>query len=481
MLKKTLFFLVTLFLIIAGLIGYQWFLYNYSDQAQNPVQLEPLTYNFTVTHKDNNLYIEHKIQNMVQEEYDVSFPNNISDLSCQYPDESECEINNEGNQNVFRTNGNQSVTLMYQQFIDSNRSNFYEDWFIQFLSSELEPLIANIEVKLSEEMNMDTTWVAGAFEEANIQREHLRYFAWQKESTTDLPMYMAPYVLEKDPNFNSNVSFYKQPSSSINFNTEWVSVLPERAGLTIVNSNEDQTYTAPLLVIGKESLNNRELAELALTTFLLNRKPPSESINWMWAAFPSLILDYDTGEGKANKISKELLTLDEGVKEELYKWFMEQSSERVTAAEIDEKLSSLMGYRTTFFSENEIKSDPFVPLYFFDQRQIIINDEKKINEWQAVYRQNELFIPINHLSEEFGFEMIEVSSGAYFLTKGNNSLRFYKNEDYFIYNEENYGLTSTPIKQFGDKVYMTENFIENFLDIEVIKRNDGIYLRSLEN
>lgn len=488
MIKQIVFALTALIFLIAGLIGYQWLKYENSDQQTERVQNSTLEVEADLVHKKGMLTITQKVSNLEQDSFLIKLPQNAQSIKCKLKKEGDCTITeNSALQRIDVGNG-AMVTFSYLLPIDENkRSSWIGNSFVQFFKDDHQEINANFNVTLSEAVNKSITWVSGAVNKGKVDKKHLSYFAWTQNNATIFPLYMTKEKLLRANTYEPNLSIFlldtKDQNDSFKSFKNWYEKLPEQSGLTIVQSFENkQAYIAPLLVVVPQQLEVNKIEELAIQSFLLyNKKPKTKDIAWVWNLLPSFILERPLGQGKAFEMSKELLeNLQPEAKKAFSKWLMERndSNDGITLKDLDQQLSAASKLDTTFFAENQNQQISLVPLYYLDHRKVFNGNEQLNIDWNPVLRSNKILFPFIQTAEAFNFEVKEFpDSNMYLLSKDGSSWRFYFTKPYYSYNQTNYDLPVPPLELFGDVAYISEQMLEEILKIEVIKRDEVIYLR----
>ncbi|HHW38268.1 MAG TPA: hypothetical protein GXX18_13690 [Bacillales bacterium] len=476
MVKKILIILVFLLIIIAGLTGYQWLMYDKLGKTTERVQTENLEIEAELVHKDGELSITQTVSKLGQDSFLIEIPRGVKDFECHFGNGENCEIREDSNYYRIPVGSETLITFKYSIPFDEGKNDYWlENGFVQLFSNNETPLFGNFTVTILEDVNKSNRWFSGALSEVHVDKEHISYFAWTKKDTKNFPLYMSKAQLNKIEGFEPHLSLFLLNSTDeeVGFTNNWHKQLHSRNGLTIVQSNSEQVYIAPLLVVIPKDYNVEKWEELAIQAYLQNyKKPDTQDIEWVWNVLPSFILDRPTGEGKELEMSKELLeNLQPESKNAFASWLLKQNKDNltgITLADLDKQLSELCSLKVIFFEKNESKNSPFVPLYFIDQRKVFFGNKEVNLKWNAVIKNNDLLFPFQETLEITGFDINVVTE----LEK----YEVMKDEKRWTFSLEE-GTSPSPLELIGEELYISENGLEKFLNIEVIKRNEGIYLR----
>lgn len=483
MVKRVMVALLVLIITITALIGYQWFMYDLRAKDEVKTQKSAIDMDVSIIHKDGLLKIIQTVSNLEQPDFIIKLPANASKMECLLSTDKKCKISEEGSLHRIKVDQHSTLSFSYDLTIPSKvKSVWLEDWSVVFLTEEKQEILANYHVSLSEKEDKTITWVAAALSKAEVDKEHLAYFAWNKNETYAFPLYMTRSLVSKINDFEPKLSLYVSNVENYNSFGDWLDRLPEQSGLTVVQSDVEKTYFAPLLLVVSDKMEVENIEELILKSFLLSRKQPkSKEIAWVWDVMPSFILNRPVGNGKVNKISVELLDkLGQESKDSFVKWLLQSNSKtmKLELSDFDDALSKASHKTTDFFTQNGYETEQTVPLFYYDGRSVFQGNKIINYEWSPIERNDIIHFPLVEMLESLDFDVsVLAKDEQYLITKGENSWRLYLNEMHFVYNKEDYGLTDKPLERLGEEVYISENWVEELLRIEVIKRNEGIYLR----
>ncbi len=473
MIKKIMILFVLLITIIAGLIGYQWLIYDKLGKTTERMQLENLEVEAEVVHKEGKLSITQNVSKLGQDSFLIEMPKGAKDFECLFANGETCDTKKESNFNRVEVGSELQVTFKYILPIAEGENEYWqEDGFVRFFSNDQKPLFGNFTVTLLEEVAKTNMWFAGALREVRVDKEHISYFAWMKKDATVFPLYMSKAQLEKDDKYDPYLSLFTSNTENkdLSFVNQWYERLPSNNGLTIVQSNGNKVYKAPLLVVIPRGYNTNAIEEQAIQAYLLHhKKPKSDKIAWILNVLPSFILERPTGAGKEFEMSKELVeNLPAEVKKEFASWLLKPNNgmASISIADLDKKLSEIGGFKTIFFEKNENKNKPIIPLYYIDKRNVFY-EEKEINlNWNAVEKNKALLFPFGETLENTGFEVKVLPESDKF-----EIMKLDKRWTLPLEEKENL------LEFIGEELYISERGLEEFLKIEVIKRDGGIYLR----
>ncbi|WP_102347050.1 stalk domain-containing protein [Bacillus sp. Marseille-P3661] len=482
MIKRVAVLLLMLLVTITGLIGYQWILYKLNNSNLEIAQHTPLDTEIELFHNNEKILIEQKVSNLLQSNFIVKLPHNISDLRCKTANGDNCNLVNEGREHRIYLENKTTVSFTYAILTDSQETAWwFDDWFVQFSNLENEIIPMNFEVMLTEK-NKTTSWVAGASEIAIVEKDHLDYYVWSKQDSSELVLYMTSDSLHDNNEYGPLISIYSsEQKQDIEGLHNLIDKLSSQFELTIVRSAHDDVYYSSQLIVVPLETESKKIEELILSVYIKRFKQPyNDDIAWIWDVLPAFILDRPVGTSKVYEMSVELLEhVPSETKESFRKWLLEENvpAIKVNSLDLDHHLKLGTHLSTTFFSKNINQTAPLVPFYYTESRSVFFQNRKLNNDWAPVVRNEEVYFPFEVTLKGLGFNLTVFSKEKlYLLSKSGNSWRFYLDKTYFIYNQEDYGLLKKPLEQFDGEVFISEKWLEQLLKVDVIKRENGIYL-----
>lgn len=91
------------------------------------------------------------------------------------------------------------------------------------------------------------------------------------------------------------------------------------------------------------------------------------------------------------------------------------------------------------------------------------------------------YFPIKPIVENLNYQFEQISESEIFLTNGKTTFRFYENKDFFLLNEEQYGLLTKdgklPYIKIKNEFYMQEEFFRKIFRIEINHQNNQFFIR----
>lgn len=463
--KRSVILLFCLIIAIISLLFYQWTVYK--DQKlpfQSTERDQKFSMEILASHEGDRLEIKQKINNVKKGIYRLERPEGAMNMSCEslYKSE-ECSINNN---ELTVMDDMESFVFTFSILIDmQDNGAMLPKWAVYFQNKDNQYLNGQIKLFLIEK-NSKITWAAGAKLLLSGKKENVRYFSWEKDHDISFPLYLTknkPTILYGIERLNKNdyldisklleIQPVFSPLTLVQIDHPQKRLIEE--GLVVISSSESKSEV-------KESL---VAASIYDQITLINRNN-----KWLAPIFTSSLLHIEPPTEKEKKMVEDLSeVLQYKEKQAFFDWLYLPRSIQLEAKDFDEELGEIIGKKTQFFSSN-YKSKAFVPLYFIDDRLIEIDGKLLNGEMVSIIQNRELYLPLTKIVENLGYDVTALSNNQTILLEYNgNNWRIFLNEKFFIYNEEEYGLTKEPIQLINGIPYMSKQWFEEFLHFDIVE------------
>ncbi|KGP72461.1 hypothetical protein [Pontibacillus yanchengensis] len=465
-------------LLVTFLLTYQWSMFQYGDAAKSSrTYHHPIT-NVDVTHSQGILHITQTIEQLNEQAYKLEFPSNARDISCQYNENETCLIE--------KREGNQWVTvrkdepLKFQYYLNTAGKNIVlSNWFIQ-LSEQDAMLPYDMNVNFTEKQNPSVQWSAPANLEADIKKEYIRYYQWEKNKTTSFPL------LQFQPQEYTQIianDLYIVKNGDFNLSVE-----------SIQKEWKDSMFTGPYVLVLNHSLKDqtgndymiRSNANLStikagwMQSYLTSNYKIPEDQTWLIQIVQQVFEPREDVPEKVKFAADEITSVLSSEQIKLMKNEIFSSGKRVDPLDetLNHVLQKVYGHPTPYFEELKQNSKETPPLYFIDTSSLYKNDKPLNVEWSPIFLNNERFFPIAGIAQQFNMELVALpTESMYIIRRGGESWRLYLNKKTFVHNEENFGVAAEVLTKFKGEVFIQEKFIEDLWGISVKDVSSSIYLQ----
>ncbi|QHE52076.1 hypothetical protein [Pontibacillus sp. HMF3514] len=464
MLRKASLVIFPMLILSTLLLTYQWSMYVYGDQTTRTSSDTPEV-QIQLTHSNDSISVTQTMKNLKEGTYPFVIPSNADKVQCENEEGKPCLIQNQ----EVTISKNQQIRWQYQ--LSSNKDDkVYSDWYIQ-LQRNNKAIETSMNVEVIEKNDPFLKWMAPAKLHADIQKEYIHYYRWSSDSSSSFPllhMALNSYEMfkEDDLYIYAKGSLGKKYQKLIN---AWKELPLEGPFIIIVNNDLQET-------IGKEHMILSEVDEEAISMYWLSQSLQSNYYvkqDWLISMLTHYFYDIPIQDEKSEKMIKDLSKqLSVSQKQQFLQEINEAESNQLPV-ELDQDLQRIIGKPTTYFKQNKHKNDPYVPLYFIENKSLKVGGEEADITWQPIVYQRERYYPLAGIASLFEFELVALpSESLYILRKDGESWRFSLNKKTFVHNEENFGVVSDVLIEIQREVFIKEKYIEELLGI---KADEGSY------
>lgn len=235
------------------------------------------------------------------------------------------------------------------------------------------------------------------------------------------------------------------------------------------------------LIIEKPEIDRNVLSSIWMEQFLLsNIWAGKDEEKWVMNILAGIITEQPPTDEVKDQIYAELKS--KLANNEISKFISSilQTDQKITSlAEIDQLLGRIKGLKTSFFQDIAIEQT-VGPLYFFTDEPIYVRNHKLENS-RVYWLDDVYYFPIKPIVENLNYQFEQISESEIFLTNGKTTFRFYENKDFFLLNEEQYGLLTKdgklPYIKIKNEFYMQEEFFRKIFRIEINHQNNQFFIR----
>ncbi len=457
-------YLLAFILLIAtgGIMLWQWHVYSevlgQSDEEKTTA-VEQLIH---IEQTNKRLSVEQTIVGLKAGTYNIGNP-----MEVAYTIKGENEM---APANVRVEEGQNEITFLYDIPFEWNGvSTLLTNWAVDLESTDTVKTKVVLTVTADDKSG---SWAAGAPLIGKVKKEKIDYYVFENEG----PVYPLYYQSEEllYAKVENNLAIFYEEGSQINVE-KVTDLLGELSSLKnriiILTSKHDSLNRDDILVLDNRLSIDQLRNELAFME--VNAVFPFQNDEERWQQFIIYNLAEDTylGGVKAKEML-EILKRDLLEHEvDLFVQLVEGSNQPLSSTLLDELLSSALNKRTQFFSLNSKESEELIPLYFYDELNIVVNGVTL--EEPIVYIDNKKLIPFLAIITQAGFQNEIMDSGEILLTRAEDTLRMYPDKNVFILNGTDYSVKTTPITVLQGKLYIYENWLRDILGIK-LKKQQGI-------
>jgi len=464
MLRKASLVIFPMLMLSTLLLTYQWSMYVYGDQTTRTSSETPEV-QIQLTHSNDSISVTQTVKHLKEGTYPFIIPSNADEVQCENEEGKPCLVQNQ----EITISKNQQIHWQYQ--LSSNKDDkVYSDWYIK-LQRNNKAIETSMNVEVIEKNDPFWQWMAPANLHADIQKEYIHYYRWSSASSSSFPllhMSMDSYEMYKE----DDLYIYGKGSLGDKYQkliNAWKRSPLEGPFIIIVNEDLQET-------VGKRHMILSEVDEGAISMYWLSQSLHSNynvKQDWLISMLTHYFYDIPIQDEKSEKMIKDLSKqLSMSQKQQFLQEINEAESTQLPV-ELDQDLQRVIGKPTAYFKQNKRKSDPYVPLYFIENKLLKVGGEEADIAWQPILYQRERYYPLAGIASLFEFELVALpSESLYILRKDGESWRFSLNKKTFVHNEENFGVVSDVLIEIQGEVFIKEKYIEELLGI---RADEGSY------
>ncbi|BCB03237.1 hypothetical protein [Bacillus sp. KH172YL63] len=461
--KRFLFtFMLGMVLVSASILIFQWM--GFSTESAVDKGTVAVDQSYSIIHKADTFQISQTLRfsSAVPDRMTITWPVGAEGYSCINQSEDNCLTKENGEFLITNISGaEETVTLTYSLKVPvENGRLLLTDWF-PVLSSLITE---KTDIQIIEKNVREGRWVAGYPSFHHKKLDYIDYYFFDGEGgPSDLIWLTGEW--EEHETEAGRILFPHSDTADL----EGLEALKSSGGyVTVVRSNELTPHSSPHLIIVK-NMDETAIADVKESLIYQSYTSKDEE-GWMKEFIAGLLLNRPPATGKASWAYKEIREALTPSQMDVFRREVERQKVRtVDGVKLDEWVEDVTGFHSSFFREGLNSGGP---LTLAADKSIIVSD-RPVELSYILYKQKK-FIQFPQALKALGMDYEELETGVYFMSMDGNTFRFYVDEDYFIYNEENYGLLVKPVQKIGDAIYMDVHWFEKLFKVKVIEKEKSI-------
>ena len=460
-------FLITLCSIMiltsSGILFFQWM--GFSTESAGDSGIVKVNQSYSIIHNKGKFEITQTIHFPpgISDPIPILWPEGAGNFTCKDTEGKNCLTKENG---VFQLRVPKQVP---QEIIITYSINQSPDAGYLLLGNWF-PVLSDVStsrtsIQLSEKSLRTGKWVAG-YSSANVKKmNYIDYYSFSGKGGPSALLWTKEAWKAKD---YSSVRVLGKDIDRSGLTDQLASFDSDNGFVTVILSKNIKPFFSSNLIIMDDASGGEAVRNIR-RSLLYQTLNAGDDVIWLRELVVGLLLNEVPPAGEsawAYKQLKDGLSLSEW--NDLRRLVKNQT---VEPSILDNALSRVTGLTTTFFEEN-VNRDEKQPFFLKGNKTILMNQEPKQLSYVA-YKQKE-FIQFPETINDLGIELKEVEPGEYFTSLSGNTLRFYVNEDFFIYNEEIYGAHENPVQKIGSSVYIDIDWLEKLFKVNVSEEKNVI-------
>ncbi len=475
--KKAFLVSFILLIIIGCLLLWQWILFSNKEAGNGIHNSESVSQKIDISVKSGQLTVKQKIAGLSKgKEYEIRIPP-VAEQFSGLPAASKMTVNPDGSKSgTFRAES-ETLAVNYEIPFVKNRPSLWGDWLCEIKNAT----VTGTTIEVIDLQKGKGTWVAGIPLTTVQELEHFDHYFYRGRAEKPA-LYWHPVLLKKVTVAEDKLTVYyegdRQPEAGRFSKLESLTDFPYVS--LILTDHLAETEAAGIMIFRESGGKSDEwLWKLTHRYFLAKLKERSGDREWAADVLTSLFTGIK-GEGKfAEEAIQELE--NNFSEKELHKFINKAAAEKehLSAEKLDRYLSEIKGKKTDFFALNRGTSSQVTPLYFYEARDIYVN-EKLQKEIKVVYKDGERFYSVKETFAALSYDVEIVGDGkTLLLSKDTRNYRFYAGENIFILNEEHYGLLEQPLLMIGERMFIKEKWLKKIFDCLINEEESKLEIFSL--
>lgn len=462
--KMAVFSFLFLISAIGGILFWQWNAYT-EQHGRTSRTGENIHQHIVVETTSNNIRVRQTIHGMTpKKEYTFIVPKLVSQWICLDKNNQPCQ-QGEDEQVIIATDN--KITLQYDIPFDKGKSTLLlTNWSMMIQDSSIQ----STKIEIAESVRREGIWIAGAQLIGYEKLDLIDYYVFESKQQT-VPLYWQNTLLTPTMKKNEFIVYQgKETNADINISLDFLKEVSDFPFTSIILTEKCSPTIEKGLII-TNTLDEKQLQrQLAMQFFL--QHVADEYDKWLFDLFASMMVEIDPQTDKGKNAIQQLTSNFSDAELKTFYQRVIQEETALSVNRLDDLLSDIKGLQTHFFQLNTENED-FSKLYFIDPKKVVIND-KEI-EIELIVENNTRLFPFDETMEAFGFEVNHFSNQI-LLNNKNSMIRFYKNKNIFIYNEEDYGLLENPLTEVNGEIYIEQKWLQTIFKISFNENTDRILL-----
>ncbi len=465
------------FLIIAGALFFHWSEFT-TEGKPNSQDIEA-TQQFHIIHKGNQFHIEHRVLSdgaVSTNSLPIVLPNGAKDIKCTVQSTQQDCLTKENGQFLVTFSKGQKEPMNFSIYYTLEKTSnvnslLLEEWY----SAVENMMVSSTSIQITDYTFRSGQWFSGLKAQGSKRLEIIDYYSF-KGSGGPTSLYWQKEPLKKHSIEGIDLYSNSNATSSID--------MPEHIKghlhITIIHTNLTTPYQSDRLMITDNMQSVNELQKQLVWSFTKQSYSfPADQI-WLGEIVANSLTELQKGSERSIRMYEDIIqSLTET---QMNKWktlLTENQDAGMNAKMLDNWLGESTGYVTTFFQDNVADRPAIAQLMFQVPKPVYVNEKQM--DAKMIVHQEKMLLPFKSTLQSLGYDMNELEDKAILVTRDGNTYRFYSDQEYFIYNEENYGLLSKPVITINGESYIDQYWLEKLFNITVEKSESKISISSPPN
>ncbi|MCM3742729.1 hypothetical protein M3193_01125 [Sporosarcina luteola] len=440
-----------------------------ADASGTPAKEPRYIQEIEVINRTDALYVRQHFHNLDGGRHEIILPKESRNASCYLEIETSCVRINENATAILEGEENrQSISYEIPKTEKMASRKLFREPFASLRNARLDSTILHV----TDESGIGGMWVSGL------------------ELIGSKRMDMVDYSLFKG---NGKVSdlYWQQKELPQTYKGRRLSIFGDSIDTAIadqINSELAKLNIGNIIILLDKKgeplqtqrffstqLEETELSDLVLERGVRSKFAISDRERLVAGLAASISIDAPTGTNEAKKafeVVKHSLSADQY--ERLRSRLAEKQGERLDAAELDNLIGEVCGYKTSFVQKNSIGEYPFL---LEDTRMITMNGQAQ-EDIQALRMDKNTLYPANKVLTRYGYSLSANDSSIY-IESAEENFRFSLRDPFYVLNGKRYELREKPFIFIDNEVYFEEDALRRLFHLSIQKDEDTIIVKSM--
>ncbi|MDI7741552.1 RNA polymerase II [Lysinibacillus fusiformis] len=466
--KYAISFLGILLLVICGTLFFQY--HAYSDHLDTGEGGFTYTQEIEITYRSGSLDIRQHFHNLSNQKIDISWPNLAVSTDCFLESETSCDRLSEDKTN-FEEKESRNASLSYIIPLDGGlkSTQLLKDIFVTLKNGNA----GYTTVHISTDSEIQGQWVTGLplIGQQTLSLVNYSMFAgagdiselyWQKDAMN----------IQKATDFlsiYSNKPLNKEMSEQL----KAIKLLNEDHIVIIQGKNSSDSQGKRILFI--DELSIASINEKVILSQVKTQYDLAESPVWVSEVIASFLTDSTIGSKKSREIVESLTkNMSDDQKANWMGKLKEAKGSKISAKQLDERLTEVFGLHTEYFEMNETVKGVY-PFLFSDEREVYVANKPQ-DSVKVIFKDGQVLYALDPILKSLGYETA-VGENGYYIQNETQKFRFPQGYGFYVYNDQRYNTVSEPLIVIADNFYMEETWIQRLFNIDIQKSETTINIK----
>ncbi|MFB6466521.1 hypothetical protein ACE38V_06800 [Cytobacillus sp. Hz8] len=460
---------------VGGLLLWQWHSYSNQTDQSNKSEVESINQMISIEVRNNQLNIVQNIEGLSSnKEYRLIAPASVKSWKCFVQDSKSCSSQDK-NSNTFQA---KNEKMRIQTIIPLNKK---EEAFLlnHWLVTISNTTINHSSMEIVDYRRKNGSWVTGIPLKGGKQLDFVSYYFFQGNKDPGSLYWQTKTLKQTDDSMGFSFFYEGQQKPKFSISNLKDSVAFPYVSI-VISSQFHETFGKGILIMNRnvrQEVIERKLMEVYYASKF---EGIAQEEKWLIEVFASMAINQNSHSAKGNRMIKDIENVLDG--QQLKRFLKTVNSEKspLNPRILDNLFSKTVGRPTHFFTLNQNEKTHFIPIFYYDQRKVVIS-KRITDQIEVIYHGEDKLFPLEATLKELGYEVdISTNHDSIVLRKGNNQYRLFLYDPIFIFNQQNYGLLENPLVKMNGTVFIKQNGLQSIFKILINETSERIMLSSMK-